>query len=93
MKDLFRANQELELREQQLAQKLEIESALLLGALSTVQMATAYSEKDRGYSISESAAPLLGLSAGEEATLEKIVGALHPLDRKRIMRESMLFFR
>ena len=93
MKDLFRANQELELREQQLAQKLEIESALLLGALSTVQMAAAYSEKDRGYSISESAAPLLGLSAGEEATLEKIVGALHPLDRKRIMRESMLFFR
>ncbi|WP_187336157.1 response regulator [Novosphingopyxis iocasae] len=93
MKDLFRANQELKLREQQLAQKLEIESALLLGALSTVQMAAAYSEKDRGYSISESAAPLLGLSAGEEATLEKIVGALHPLDRKRIMRESMLFFR
>ncbi|QSB44317.1 response regulator [Tsuneonella flava] len=93
MKELFKANQDLGLRETELAQKLEIESALLLGALSTVQMATIYGERERGFSVSDSAASILGLPEGEETTLEKFISNLHPLDRERMMREGMLFFR
>ncbi len=93
MKELFKANQDLSLREKELAQKLEIESALLLGALSTVQMATIYGERDRGFSVSDSATSILGLPTGEEATLELLLASLHPLDRERMMREGMLFFR
>ncbi|UOR15117.1 response regulator [Qipengyuania aquimaris] len=93
MKELFKANEELSLRESELAQKLEVESSLLLGALSTTQMATAYGERDRGFTVSEGAARLLGLAQDEEATLEKLVSALHPLDRDRIMREGLAFFR
>ena len=36
MTELFRANQDLSLRETELARRLEVESALLLGALSTI---------------------------------------------------------
>lgn len=92
MKELFKANQDLRLREQELAQKLEIESSLLLGALSTVQMATIYGERERGFSVSESAASMLGLPKGEGATLERLQASLHPLDRDRMMREGMEFF-
>lgn len=92
MKELFRANQDLSLRERELAQKLEIESSLLLGALSTAQMATIYGERERGFSVSDSAAPMLGLPQGEDATLERLVDSLHALDRDRMMREGMLFF-
>lgn len=92
MKALYRANQDLERRETDLAQKLEIESALLLGALSNTRMATAYGERERGFSVSGSAGAILGMPAGEEATLEKLVAALHPLDRDRIMREGLQFF-
>ncbi|KWV94129.1 hypothetical protein ASS64_09840 [Erythrobacter sp. AP23] len=93
MKELYRANQELRLRENDLARKLEIESALLLGALSNAQMATAYGERDRGFTVSDSAGSILGTPEGEEATLEKLVEAIHPLDRDRIMREGIQFFR
>lgn len=48
MTELFRANQDLSLRETELARRLEVESALLLGALSTIQMATLYGERERG---------------------------------------------
>ena len=92
MKELFKANQDLGLREKELAQKLEIESSLLLGALSTAQMATIYGERERGFSVSDSAASILGLPEGEEATLEKLMSSLHPLDRERMVREGMLFF-
>ncbi len=92
MKELFQANKDLSLREKELAQKLEIESSLLLGALSTAQMATVYGERDRGFSVSDSAAAMLGLPAGEEPTLETLLAALHPLDRDRILREGMEFF-
>ncbi|QYJ06862.1 response regulator [Qipengyuania flava] len=92
MKALYRANQDLERRETDLAQKLEIESALLLGALSNTRMATAYGERERGFSVSGGAGAILGMPTGEEATLEKLVAALHPLDRDRIMREGMQFF-
>lgn len=93
MRQLSRANQDLSLREQDLARKLEIESSLLLGALSTAQMATAYGERDRGFTVSESSASILGLPDGEEATLAKLVAALHPLDRTKIMLQGMEFFR
>ena len=92
MKELFKANQNLGLRERELAQKLEIESSLLLGALSTNQMATIYGERERGFSVSESAASLLGLPPGEEATLERLLDSLHALDRERMMREGLEFF-
>ncbi|MEC7534475.1 MAG: histidine kinase, partial [Pseudomonadota bacterium] len=55
MKQLFRANQDLSLRESELARKLEIESTLLLGALSTIGMATVYGERERGFTLSEGA--------------------------------------
>ncbi|WP_160600375.1 hybrid sensor histidine kinase/response regulator [Allopontixanthobacter confluentis] len=93
MKELFKANQDLGLREKELAQKLEIESSLLLGALSTVLMASIYGERERGFSVSDSAATILGLPEGEEATLESLMASLHALDRERMMREGMLFFR
>lgn len=93
MKELFRANQNLSLREKELAQKLEIESSLLLGALANAQMATAYGERERGFSVSDSAGLILGLPKGEDATLENLVASLHPLDRDRIMRQGFAFFR
>tara|TARA_A100001391_G_scaffold43863_1_gene25493 strand:+ start:113 stop:1747 length:1635 start_codon:yes stop_codon:yes gene_type:complete len=93
MKELYRANQDLRLRESDLAQKLEIESALLLGALSNAQMAAAYGERDRGFTVSDSAGSILGTSEGEDPTLEKLVETIHPLDRDRILREGTQFFR
>lgn len=92
MKELFRANQDLSLRQSELARKLEIESALLLGALSTIRMATLYGERERGFTMSESAGPILGLADGEEPTIEKLAATLHPLDRDRIMRVGLAFF-
>lgn len=93
MRELYHANQALRRRESDLAQKLEIESALLLGALSNAQMAAAYGERDRGFTASATAGSLLGTNDGEEATLEMLLEAIHPLDRERIMREGMAFFR
>lgn len=93
MRELYQANQELGLRESALARNFEIKSALLLGALTTVDMVTVYGERDRGYTVSGGSGELLGLPAGEEATLEKLVAALHPLDHRRIMREGLAFFR
>ena len=92
MKQLFRANQDLSLRESELARKLEIESTLLLGALSTIGMATVYGERERGFTLSEGANAILGLPDGEAATVERLVAALHPLDRDRIVREGRRFF-
>ncbi|HBM73906.1 MAG TPA: histidine kinase, partial [Erythrobacter sp.] len=88
MTELFRANQDLSLRETELARRLEVESALLLGALSTIQMATLYGERERGFSFSASAASLFGLPPGEEMTIDKVEAVLHPLDQRRIMRET-----
>ena len=93
MKELYKANQDLSLREKDLAQRLEIESSLLLGALSNAQMAVAYGERERGFTASDSAAALLGLGEGEEANLEKLIAQIHPLDRSRMLREGMAFFR
>ena len=92
MTELFRANQDLSLRETELARRLEVESALLLGALSTIQMATLYGERERGFSFSASAASLFGLPPGEEMTIDKVAAVLHPLDHRRIMRETSAFF-
>ncbi|GAB5348341.1 response regulator [Alteriqipengyuania sp. 357] len=93
MRDLVHANEELSKSESELAARLDIESALLLGALATAGMVTIYGERDRGYTISQGGGAMLGLPAHQEAGLEDLMAALHPLDRQRITREGMAFFR
>lgn len=92
MKELDRANTELSRRESELVKKLDIESRKLLAALSTAQMATIYGEKGKPFTASEGAGALLGLPDNEEGSIEKLVSAIHPLDRDRISRDGVAFF-
>lgn len=92
MRQLDRANRELSQRESELAKKLDIESRKLLAALSTAQMATIYGEKGKPFTASAGTGGLLGLPDGEEGSVENLLGAIHPLDRDRIMRDAKAFF-
>lgn len=92
MRELDEVNRELSQRESELVEKLDIESRKLLAAQSTAQMATIYGEKGKPFSASEGTGALLGLPEGEEGSLEKLIGAIHPLDRDRIMRDGIAFF-
>ncbi|MDY7097722.1 MAG: response regulator [Pseudomonadota bacterium] len=92
MFELDAANKELSQRESELAEKLDIESRQLLNALSTANMATIYGEKGKPFTASAGAGVILGLPDGEEATLENLVGAIHPLDRDRMIRSGVEFF-
>ncbi len=92
MKELDRANRDLSRRESELAEKLDVESRKLLAAQSTAQMATIYGEKGKQFTASEGSGFLLGLPDGEEGSLDKLVAAIHPLDRDRIMRNGIEFF-
>lgn len=92
MRELDKANRELSQRESELVEKLDIESRKLLAAQATAQMATIYGEKGKPFSASEGAGGLLGLPKGEAASLEKLIAAIHPLDRDRIMRNGIVFF-
>ncbi|MCK0098447.1 response regulator [Qipengyuania sp. S6317L1] len=92
MRQLDSANRELSQRESELIKKLDIESRKLLAAQTTGQMATIYGEKGKQFTASEGAGSLLGLPDGTEGSLEKLVEALHPLDRERIMRDGIAFF-
>lgn len=92
MRELDRANKELSQRESELAEKLDIRNRQLLAALSTANMATIYGEKGQDFTASSGAGSLLGLPAGEDVTIVKLTGAIHPLDRVRIMRAGIAFF-
>ncbi len=92
MKELDTANRELSRRENELAERLDIESRKLLAALSTAGMATIYGEKGKPFTASEGSGFLLGLPEGEEGSLDKLITAIHPLDRDRIMRNGIEFF-
>lgn len=92
MRELDTANKELSQRESELAERLDIESRQLLAALSTTEMATIYGERGKAFTASEGSANLLGLPWGEDGSLERLVTAIHPLDRSRIMRAGMEFF-
>ncbi|MEM6584501.1 MAG: response regulator [Pseudomonadota bacterium] len=92
MRELDAANKELSRRESELAERLDIESRQLLAALSTASMATIYGETGKPFTASEGSANLLGLPEGDKGSLERLIGAIHPLDRSRIMRAGMEFF-
>ncbi|RGP39816.1 Histidine kinase [Altererythrobacter insulae] len=92
MKELDRANTELSRRESELVEKLDVESRKLLSAQSTAQMATIYGERGKPFTASEGTGVLLGLPDGQEGSLEKLIGAIHPLDRDRILRDGTEFF-
>lgn len=92
MRELDSANKQLSKREAELAEKLDIEGRQLLVALSTANMATIYGEAGKPFTASEGSANLLGLPGGEAGSLERLVAAIHPLDRKRIMRAGVEFF-
>ncbi|MBO6608512.1 response regulator [Altererythrobacter sp.] len=92
MRELDRANTDLSRRESELVKKLDIESRKLLAAQSTAQMATIYGEKGKPFTASEGAGALLGLPDNEEGSIEKLVSAIHPLDRDRILRDGVAFF-
>ena len=86
MHELHEANQELSLRESKLAQRLDIESRQLLSALSTTDMATIYGERGKEVVAYAGSTNLLGIPKGEPADLLKLMGALHTVDRHRILR-------
>ena len=92
MKELDRANTELSRRESELVEKLDVESRKLLSAQSTAKMATIYGEKGKPFTASEGTGVLLGLPDGQEGSLDKLIGAIHPLDRDRILRDGAEFF-
>ena len=92
MRELDKANQELSKRESELVEKLNIESRKLLAAQATAQMATIYGEKGKPFTASEGTGVLLGLPDGQEGSVETLVGAIHPLDRDRVMRDGIAFF-
>ena len=92
MRELDKANRDLSQRESELVEKLDIESRKLLAAQSTARMATIYGEKGKPFTASKGTGALLGLPEGEEGSLDKLVTAIHPLDRDRIMRDAVSFF-
>lgn len=92
MRELDKANRDLSQRESELVEKLDIESRKLLAAQSTARMATIYGEKGKPFTASKGTGALLGLPEGEEGSLDKLMTAIHPLDRDRIMRDAVSFF-
>lgn len=92
MRELDSANRELSQRESELIKKLDIESRKLLAAQRTALMATIYGEKGQPFTASEGTGALLGLPPSQEGSLDKLIEAIHPLDRERIMRDGMAFF-
>lgn len=93
MKELDAANKQLRRRESELAERLDIESRQLLSALSMADMAAVYGEAGKPFSASSGSANLLGLPGDALESLDKLIEALHPLDRNRILNSGREFFR
>jgi len=94
MRELDKANKELSRRESELVERLDIESRQLLSALSTANMASIYGQTGQPFRASSDVGKLLGLPGGDfdDELLAKLIDAIHPLDRDRILRSSVEFF-
>ncbi|WP_156842522.1 response regulator [Novosphingobium aquimarinum] len=92
MRDLARANGELSKREGELVERLNIENRQLLSAQRTARMATIYGDPESGYTVSAHLAVLLGLPQGSAVNMERLIEAIHPLDKKRFLRVAGNFY-
>ena len=92
MRELDQANRNLQRREADLAEKLDIESTKLLAAQRVGGFATIYAERGKPYQSSVQLNRILG--AAEDITIspDYLLRRIHPLDRARIERSSTLFF-
>lgn len=92
-RELWRANQQLAERESVLVRHLEERNRHLLTAQRTARIATIYRARSAKPTFSPEFRRLLGLSEGEPATPDRLMAAIHPLDRARVMEEERSFYR
>lgn len=93
MRELDLANQELQRREEDLAQRLTIENGKLLYAQRTAGMATIHWQSGESYSSSDELVWLLGIDPAQDVTVESGVAVLHPLDKTRVFEAYDAFMR
>lgn len=92
MHELDQANRDLQRRESELAERLDIESAKLLAAQRVGGFATIYAERGKPYHSSVQLNRILGVAEDVTIDPEYLISLIHPLDRGRISRSSVQFF-
>lgn len=91
-RELDRSNRDLRQREELLLERLEFGNRQLLAAQRTAQIATAYRARGDRTVFSPELRELLGLAPSQPADAERLLMAIHPLDRKRVEREESNFY-
>lgn len=91
-RELDRTNRELREREETLLERLELDNRQLLAAQRTARIATVYRARGEKFAFSPEFRELLGLPAGQVASLDKLRNAIHPLDRRRVERSEFEFY-
>nr|WP_279614701.1 response regulator [Sphingomicrobium astaxanthinifaciens] len=92
MRELHEANVELSRREEELAERLDLESSRLVAAQRTAGFATVYFEKGKEPRSSAELNRMLGLPAGARIQLDDIFTMIHPLDAARVLDQQRRFY-
>ncbi|WP_052768834.1 PAS domain-containing hybrid sensor histidine kinase/response regulator [Aurantiacibacter marinus] len=90
-RELDRINSELRTREEILLERLELGNRQLLAAQRTARIATMHRSRGGQYQFSPEFAVILGRDARETVGPEMLADAVHPLDRKRVARQTIEF--
>lgn len=92
MRELASANSSLKQREEDLAERLQLESKQLIAAQKVGGFATVVGRPGMDYQSSPELNSILGYSVGIKMDVEHVVSRIHPLDRKRILKDARRFF-
>ena len=92
MRDLNSANRELRKREEDLVERLEMESRQLLAAQRTSGFATIFGRVGEPYQSSSQLNGLFGYPAKRAISPEDVTARIHPLDVTRIITAGQQFF-
>lgn len=92
MRELASANAELRVREEELAERLDIQSRQLLAAQRTSGFATIFGRSGEPFQNSSQLNDIFGFPAGRALAPSDVVSRIHHLDRSRIVAAAEEFF-
>lgn len=92
MRQLASANDDLRVREEDLAERLDIQSRQLLAAQRTSGFATIFGRTGEAFQSSAQLNDIFGYPAERDLAPPDVISRIHPLDRKRIVAASEEFF-
>lgn len=92
VRELAQANSSLKQREEELAERLQLEGKQLIAAQRVGGFATIVGRPGMAYQSSPELNRILGFSPGMKIEVEHLISRIHPLDRRRILKEANRFF-